>query len=121
MSVLNMAGGIDGVFQSVPATRTTNSTGSYVDGIWVPGVPVTTDFIVNIQPVSQQELDFLTQGGERVLDLRRVYVNDGPLDGIDETGIWEFLGKRWKAIRVDNRPWRNYCKCIVSREDVQQP
>ena len=119
MSVLNMQGGIDSVFESVPATRTTNNSGSYVDGIWVPAVPVTTAFAVNIQPVSQQELDFLTQGGERVLDLRRIYVNDGDLSGIDETGIWEFIGAKWKAVSLDNRPWRDYCKVIVSREDIQ--
>lgn len=65
MSVLNMTGCVDGVFQSVPATRTTTAGGSYVDGVWT------------------------------------------------------FLGKRWKAVRVDNRYWRNYCKCIVERIDDQ--
>lgn len=119
MSVLNMRGGVDGVFQSVPASRTTTAGGDYVDGIWVPAPSVTTAFTVNIQQVSQQELDFLTKGGERVVDVRRIYVNDGPLEGIDETGEWTFLGKRWKAVRVDNRYWRNYCKCIVERIDDQ--
>lgn len=119
MSLLNMEGMVDGVFESIPASRTTNNAGSYIDGIWVPDVAVTTEFTVNIQPVSQQELDFLTQGGERVLDLRRVYINDGPIEEINETGIWNFLGKEWKAIRVDNRYWRSYCKCIVQRIDDQ--
>ena len=116
---LEMGGTIDSVFQSVPASRTTTNAGSYVDGVWIPGIQVTKDFIVNIQPVSQQELDFLTQGGERVLDLRRIYINDGDLASIDETGEWYFLGAKWKAIRVDNRFWREYCKCIVSRIDGQ--
>lgn len=119
MSVLNMTGCVDGVFQSVPATRTTTAGGSYVDGVWVPAPPVTTSFTVNIQQVSQQELDFLSKGGERVVDVRRIYINSGPLDTIDETGEWTFLGKRWKAVRVDNRYWRNYCKCIVERIDDQ--
>lgn len=114
-----MTGAVDSVFESVPASRTTTDVGSYVDGIWVPGAQTTTAFRVNIQPVSQQELDFLTQGGERVMDLRRIYVNDGPIEQISETGEWEFLGLRWKAIRVDNRYWRDYCKCIVARIDDQ--
>lgn len=119
MSVLNMQGGIDSTFESVPATRTTNNIGAYVEGIWTPGVQITTPYSVNIQQVSQQELDFLTQGGERVLDLRRIYINDGDIEIIDETGIWEFIGAKWKSVSIDNRPWRNYCKVIVSREDIQ--
>lgn len=117
MTVLNMRGCVDGVFQSTTATRTTTTEGSYVDGVWVPGVQTTSTFSVNVQPVSQQELDFLTKGGERVMDLRRVYVNSGPIGEIDETGEWSFLGLKWKAIRVDNRYTfgRWYCKCIVDR------
>lgn len=114
-----MQGAVDSVFESVPASRTTTDVGSYVDGIWVPGAQTTTAFRVNIQPASQQEIDFLTQGGERVMDLRRIYVNDGPIETIDETGEWDFLSLKWKAVKVDNRPWRNYCKVIVARIDDQ--
>lgn len=117
---INMANHIDDVFRSTDATRTVE-TGEYVGGIWIPGVPVVTTFRVNIQQVSLQELNFLTQGGERVLDLRRVYVNSGPMESIDETGIWEFLGLKWKTVSLDNRAsfGRQYCKIIVSRVDDQ--
>jgi hypothetical protein len=118
MSLL-MTGFVDAVFVSVPATRTAMTGGGYVDGIFVPGTLTTSPYVVNIQPVSERELDFLQQGGERIVDPRRIYINDGNMQLIDQTGEWEFLGQRWKAHRSDNRYWRDYCKCIVSRIDDQ--
>lgn len=117
-ATLSMLGHVDAVFVSVPATRTT-SAGGYVDGIWVEGAGATTDYVVNIQPASEREKDFLRQGGERIVDVRRIYVNTGDMQLIDQTGTWEFLGQQWKAVGVDNRYWRNYCKVIVNRIDDQ--
>lgn len=119
MSGLNMNGHIDSVFVSVPATRTSFGPDTYPDGILVPGVETTSPYTVNIQPVSERELDFLMQGGERIVDPRRIYINDGDMQLIDQTGEWNFLGQRWKAHRCDNRYWRDYCKVIVSRIDDQ--
>lgn len=116
---LEMTGHIDAVFKSVSATRTTTSNGEYVDGIWIPGVQTSKTYTVNIQPATEREIDFLSEGGERIVDARRVYVNNVGMDDIDQTGQWSFLGQIWKAHRVDNRPWRNYCKIIVSRIDDQ--
>lgn len=115
---LDMRGHIDGVFKSVDATLTPKG-GSYVDGLWVPlpGTPAT--FTVNVQPLSEREKDFLERGGERILDGRRIYVNSGDLESITLEGDWTFLGQKWKAVKTDNRPWRNYCKVIVSRYDQQ--
>lgn len=117
---LNMTGHIDAVFKSVDATFT-SIDGSYVDGIWTPVIaaPV-TGYRVNIQPLSEREIDFLERGGERIVDPRRIYVNNGDLNLITLDGEWFFLGQRWKVIKTDNRPWRNYCKVIVSRFDDQQ-
>lgn len=115
---LSMQGHIDGVFQSVPASRTV-AGGTWVDGIWTPGVPVTSPYVVNIQPAADREVDFIRQGGERIVDARRIYINEGDMQLIDQTGTWEFLGQKWKAVKVDNRYWRNYCKVIVSRIDDQ--
>jgi hypothetical protein len=116
---LNMEGQIDQVFASVEASRTVDSGGDWVEGIWVPGTPSTTQYIVNIQPASDREVDFLRQGGERIVDARRIYINQGDMQLIDQTGTWEFLGQQWKAVKCDNRHWRNYCKVIVSRIDDQ--
>jgi hypothetical protein len=115
---LSMQGHIDGVFVSVPASRTVTG-GAWVDGIWTPGVPVTSPYVVNIQPATDREVDFIRQGGERIVDARRIYINEGEMQLIDQTGTWEFLGQQWKAVKVDNRYWRNYCKVIVSRIDDQ--
>ncbi|CAD0266346.1 hypothetical protein DENIT_80263 [Pseudomonas veronii] len=116
---LNMEGQIDGVFESVEASRTVDTGGTWVDGIWTPGTPSTTPYIVNIQPASDREVDFLRQGGERITDARRIYINQGDMQLIDQTGTWEFLGQQWKATKCDNRYWRNYCKVIVMRIDDQ--
>ncbi|AVD86193.1 hypothetical protein [Pseudomonas sp. SWI44] len=115
---LSMQGHIDGVFQSVPASRTVTG-GNLVGGIWTPGAPVTSQYVVNIQPATDREVDFIRQGGERIVDVRRIYINEGDMQLIDQTGTWEFLGQQWKAVKVDNRYWRNYCKVIVSRIDDQ--
>lgn len=117
--MLNMEGQIDGVFASVEASRTVDVDGQLVEGIWVPGVPETSPYIVNIQPASDREVDFLRQGGERITDARRIYINQGDMQLIDQTGTWTFLGQQWKAVKVDNRYWRNYCKVIVMRIDDQ--
>jgi hypothetical protein len=115
---LDMQGMIDAVFVSVPATRTA-MTGGYINGIFVPGSTTTTPYTVNIQPVTDRELDFLQQGGERIIDARRIYVNGANMQLIDQTGTWTFIGQQWKAHKCDNRYWRNYCKIIVSRIDDQ--
>ena len=117
MSLL-MTGQIDGVFVSIPATRTTK-TGGYVDGIWVPGVGVTSPYIVNIQPASDREIDFVSRAGERIDDVRRVYVNEGDMQAIGLDGFWDFLDQKWKTVKCDNRYWRDYCKLIVVRLDDQ--
>jgi len=117
--LLDMSGTIDDTFQSIPATRTAMAGDGYVDGIWADGEPTTEAHKVTIQSASDREIDFLSQGGERILDLRRIYVNDGDLYKISSADIWDFDGQKWKTISLDNRPWRNYCKIFVSRLDVQ--
>lgn len=115
---LSMLGQIDEVFESVDATLSFVS-GRYVDGIWQEDPEVTLPFTVNIQPASDREIDFVLHAGERIVDVRRIYVNDGDLESITLDGSWTFLGQRWKIVRLDNRYWRDYCKCIVTRIDGQ--
>jgi len=116
---LSMEGHIDDVFVSVAASRTVSVDGQWVEGIWVPGATETKPYIVNIQQASDREIDFIRQGGERITDVRRIYINQGEMQLIDQTGTWEFLGQQWKATKCDNRYWRNYCKVIVMRIDDQ--
>ena len=118
-TLLDMSGTVDDTFQSIPATRTSFSAGGYVNGIWVDGASITESHKVNIQSASDREIDSISQGGERVHDMRRIYVNDGDLYRINAADIWTFDGQTWKTVGIDNRPWRNYCKIFVVRLDVQ--
>ncbi|MGH9932943.1 MAG: hypothetical protein ACREA9_27465 [Pyrinomonadaceae bacterium] len=118
-STLSMFGHIDDVFKSVPATRTVTG-GSSVDGIWVPGTPVTVDHIVNIQPVTQgREIDFLRNAGERIEDSRVIHLNDVNMQGVNQIGTWNFLGQSWKTVICDNRYWNDFCRLVVVRIDDQ--
>ena len=116
---LDMEGHIGDVFESIPANRVSKTGGAYVLGIWTDGTETTTPHTVTIQPASDREIQVLSKGSERILDLRRVYVNDGVLASISQADDWLFDGQRWKTVKLDNRPWRNYCKAIVSRYDEQ--
>lgn len=92
-------------------------SGSKVSGC--RGTTDTKDYTVNIQQASDREVDFIRQGGERITDVRRIYINDGEMQLIDQTGVWTFLSQQWKATACDNRYWRDYCKVIVMRIDDQ--
>jgi hypothetical protein len=116
--MIDMQGHIDGTFKSVPATRAVTG-GSRVNGIWVETKGAPEPYDVNIQPASDREIDFLARGGERITDVRRVYVNEGNMEAITNNGEWNFLGQRWKTVKCDNRYWHNYCKLIVVRIDDQ--
>jgi hypothetical protein len=116
-----MTGFIDGVFQSVPATRYREAGGSYVYGIWVDGIDDTSAHLINLQPISEKELNNVEAlfGAERIVDARKLYVNDGDLYKITPTDEWQFEGVdgRFKTFKLDNRPWNFYCKAIVYRID----
>ncbi len=116
---LDMTGHIDSTFESVGATRTGYTGGGYVDGKWVDGASVDTAHTINLQPLSDKERRTLQEAGERVVDARKVYVNDGDLYSISEADTWVFIGISgvFKTVSLDNRPWRNYCKIVVSRKD----
>lgn len=115
---LNMRGFVDGTFKSVNATRITKG-GQYVEGIWQEDEDVETPHTVNLQPLNAKEIQTLNIGGERVNDMRKVYVNDGDMYDISPSDMWRFEGidGEFKAVSMDNRPWRDYCKIIVSRKD----
>ena len=117
---LDMQGHIDDVFESFQAVRYSKTGGSRdADGVWVPGSETTSNHSVTAQPVSDREFNALSNGNERIQDTRKIYVNDGVDASIQEADEWEFLGQRWRCLSLDNRPWRNYCKAVVTRLDVQ--
>lgn len=117
---LSMQGHVDGVFRTVDVTFTNTPDRQYVDGISVPGVPVSTIFRnVTIQPLTDDELDLLLRAGQRIIDARKLYINNGNFDALQLSAKVEFLSQEWKLIKADVRPWRKYAKLIVDRIDDQ--
>lgn len=115
---LDMGGFIDDVFVSVPARQVNATEGDYVDGIWVPGSETTTLYTVNVQPLSTRDIDNLRIAGERILDYRKIYVNDGDYHELNPKAFWEMNVnnrgvERYKVIQSDVREWRRYAKIIV--------
>lgn len=125
LTSIDMSGHIDDVFQSGTGTRTSKIGGEYVDGIWQEGTPVVTTHKVNIQPLNQEDINFLTLGGERIQDTRKIYVNDGIDANISKNDTWTLIdvggnaiNGTFKTVSLDNRPWRNYCKFYAVRLDL---
>lgn len=86
------------------------------------------EFDANIQAASDREIEFLSNGGERLNDVRIVHRNDGlgiqvsspdKLADIlifsDNPGVTEPIW--WKALKVDFRPWHNFCHATIVRID----
>lgn len=116
--MIDMLGHVSGTFTSIPATRRMTG-GGWVNGEWVEVVGDPQPYDINTQPASDREIDFLRNGGERITEARRVYINDGDMESVTNNGEWEFIGQRWKTVKCDNRYWNNYCKLIVMRIDDQ--
>jgi hypothetical protein len=124
LTSIDMGGHIDDVFQSGVGTRTTK-TGDYFEGIWIDGLPDVTTHKVNIQPLNQEDINFLTLGGERIQDTRKIYVNDGVNYAISDKSTWTFvdidgnpIDGIFKTISLSNRPWRRTCKLYAVRLDL---
>jgi len=128
---LDMYNFIDPVLASAPdggVTLVTQDPGGYTGpgGTWEPGAE-TEDTLaaVTIQQASMRTAQFLIdQGGiTQASDARVVYINDGTMLYPDDDGTFAQILKfsdgrkvrEWRVREVDNRPWRNYCKAIVTR------
>lgn len=119
---LDMLGFVDDEFESVPATRHSQSGSRGSDGKWAAGAEADTAHTVNLQPLSEKEVSNLGIGAERIQDYRKIYVNDGDLYSLTPQDEWSFdtpdlSGIRFTVYKMDNRPWRSYCKCVVHRND----
>ena len=119
---LDMSDHIDDVFQSVPAIRYAQSGGRGSDGRWADGAETATPHKVTLQPLNDREIQNLKEGAERIEDFRKIYVNDGDLYSLSPQDEWEFdspdlAGIRFTVYMMDNRPWRNYAKLVVHRND----
>lgn len=119
---LSMSGHIDDTFRSLSASRIAKSGGGYVNGFPVQGSEQKIPHIVNVQTVTDREIQHLDIGGRRISDVRKIYVNDGVLAEINEADDWEFDAngrgqERYETLSMDSRPWRDYCRVIVVLRD----
>lgn len=122
---LDFEGHIDEDFETHDGVRIVQAV-TRVDGKAVRGPEVTSTRRVNVQPASDKEIQALAIGGERIVDVRVVRINDGGDYSLTPPDHWEFKGLRgrpdlpgrYKTVRLDNRPWRNYCKAIVTLVDA---
>ena len=116
--MLDMFGHIDGCLQTHTGTRITDAGARGADGIWVPIPLVATTHQVTLQPASPKEIDSI-EGGDRLKDVRRCYINDGDLYALGPRDEWTFSGLAgtYTVHAMDNRPARNYCKLLVALND----
>ena len=123
LTTIDMGGHIDDVFTSGIGTRQPN-IGDYANGKWGDAAGSPTPHVVNIQPLNNKDINFLKDGGERIQDTRKIYLNDGISPDISPADTWTFVDSNgnsidgeFKCVSLDNRPWRNYCKFYAVRID----
>ncbi len=119
MSLLDFDGFIDDVFESMKGTRTYDDGDYDDDGIWEESlIEDEKTYSVNVQPLSTKDIKFLEEGGERIDDTRAIHVN-GSSDDFSNGDLWSFskLDGNYRCAKMDNRPWRNFCKFYAIRLD----
>lgn len=83
-------------------------------------VGITRTCDANVQPLNPREREALEQGGQRLVDARKIYLNSGDIvrefapnkvviDGLD--GVYDIVS-------TDIRPAREYYKMVVARMDT---
>ena len=95
-------------------------SGEYVDGTYVINTSSSQSYEGTVQPISERERQALDQGGQRVVDARKIYINGyndidvSPSDTLLITDIpdGEMVGK-FKVFAVDLRRARAYCKIMA--------
>ena len=119
MTSLDFNGFVDADFKSYSATQITVTGSGYDDdGIWQEGTESESAYDINVQPVSNREIQSLQIGGERISDYRNIWVNDGDFHALSPSAFWEFDAnnnglERYKIISSDIRVSRSYAKLTV--------
>ncbi len=117
MGVFDMTGEIDYDFDTGQNCEHQVVHGTYVDGKWEENIVSKQVVQANIQPVSEREIAFLTNGGERIVDARKLYVTED-IPGLSLSSRFVFLGQVWRVFRFDSRPENSYHKILVGRVDA---
>lgn len=115
MGVFEMDGEIDNDFTTAQVVHI-KEVGTYVEGVFVSQEGGRETFSACIQPMSNREIAYLENGGERISDARKLYITQS-IDGLDLRSRFEFFGQVWKVFEFDSRPENTYNKIIVARVD----
>lgn len=126
--MINMIGHIGSIFTTHTAVCTNYSVGDYNnDGEWVEGTSDTFTAPVNLQPINQDDVKFLTgQGGtvdiQRTFNLHlntgdQVYAERQTKMGVIQASTVqiEYQGetRTFEVKTNDNRPWHNFCQAYI--------
>jgi hypothetical protein len=101
--------------QTLPVTR--SAGGGYVNGFWVENAQEEFDIIASVQPLNDQEIEFLPEG-DRTKAAKKIYTATELRVHVSETSAKPDLvgieGDEYKVIRVQR--WHGHYKCLVVRE-----
>ena len=115
--------------------------GTYENGLWKESTQAIEEYNACIQPLSPQEFQTLDQGGRRLIDVKKVYLDlknnsfasilpssliaivnkktpsdnnpdDNPDDKPKEEDVFDY-----QIIKADLRPEREYFKIIIAKVD----
>jgi hypothetical protein len=119
----NMDDLIDFDFQT-HTIKVLQQSGEYVDGTYVVSANTSQSYEGTVQPLNERERQALDQGGQRVIDARKIYINGynnieiSPADIVVISDIPnnELVG-RFKVFATDIRRARGYCKIMVGAID----
>lgn len=123
---LDMYGFVDTVFDVAPVVvKLLRTSGDYTGagGAWEQTQTETILPLVNIQPMSLKDVEFLAGGASEPKDMRVIHINDGtmiyPADDSRPSDYLKFTDgiaeRTWRVVQSDCRPHRNFCRAIVER------
>lgn len=129
--MINMMGHISAPFITHPGCVMNRYSSEIID--YEPSFRLiySDTFDANIQQLNDREIEFLQIGAERDNDYRVVHRNDGlgiQISNADRLADILYFSAYpgiedptwWKAIKVDYRPWHNFCYAIVCRLDPDE-
>lgn len=120
---------VDGIYVSRDTTgleqhgRSQYGRAQFQDGIAVsrPDIEIETEseHRANVQPLNPKERQAIEEGGQRLLDARKIYISDGSAPKVfpSDRVVIEGIEGEYEVVQSDIRETRQYCKIIVSKAD----
>lgn len=120
MNILDMMSANSGMNPvEVYIIRGSSNGSGLKNGRFIKGDSVKEPKNVTLQAATPKEIQFAS-GGQRISDVRKIYINDGTEMHPGNGDKVEINGELWSVISADNRPWHNYCKAIIVKEDTRK-